>query len=41
MFKKKNAVSDQWYVKTQPDSALDCIAFPPIDFKMNKLSLGV
>lgn len=40
-FLKENIVYDHCYVKMQPDSALDCIAFPPIDFKMNKLSPGI
>lgn len=39
--KKNNPVYDHCYAKMQPDSALGCIAFPPIDFKMNKLSLGI
>lgn len=37
----KTPLYDCCYAKMQPGSALGCIAFPPIDFKMNKLSLGI
>lgn len=38
---KENTMYHCCSVKMQPDSALGCIAFPPIDFQMNKLSLGI
>lgn len=41
LLKKTKTLYDRCYAKMQPDSALGCIAFPPIDFKMNKLSLGI
>lgn len=40
-FLKENTVYDCRYAKMQPDLAQGSIAFPPIDFKMNKLSLGI